>query len=53
LLSWSSSSTSTVSNLFITMEKTSNSGPEADVNGAGGGALLPDRDIMVRLRRKS
>jgi cytochrome P450 len=33
--------------------RTSDRGPEAEVNGAGGGALFPDRDIMVRLRRKS
>jgi cytochrome P450 len=33
--------------------RTSERGPEADVNGAGAGALFPDRDIMVRLRRTS
>lgn len=31
--------------------KNSERGPEPDVKNAGSGALLPDRDIMVRLRK--
>lgn len=33
--------------------KRSERGPEGDVKGAGAGALLPDRDLLVRIRRTS
>ena len=38
---------------FITMDgKKSDRGPELDIRNVGAGAVVPDRDLRVRLRRR-